>query len=182
MQTIGVIVAGGKSRRMGRDKASIVYNGQTLLDHAATLLDEFGTSDIVILGKPDMEKGIADTLPNGGPAANLQAWINARPLPVKIVVLPVDMPLLTLEQLHMLDRNPNGGFFDDLYLPLITTINRPILEPVTRMKDLLVALSLCPEAVPCAWQRSLTNFNSKADLDRLHATKHNLTLACSDLL
>jgi len=167
VQTIGVIVAGGKSRRMGRDKAAIIFEGQTLLDRAATLLRASAPDQIIILGRPAHKYGIEDPLPDAGPAANLTTWINKQPLPLRLTVLPVDMPLLTSEQLQALEACPKGAFFEDLYLPLTATIREPISDQVVRMKDLLRALDLQAIPVQKTWQKALTNFNSANDIDTL---------------
>jgi len=167
MRKIGVILAGGQSRRMGKDKATIIFNGQTFLDHTIQLLKKWGSDDIVVLGRPDIPLGIRDPREGAGPAANLQAWINTQKPPFRMAVLPVDMPLLSVTQLHKLDSNPTGGFFDDLYLPIITTIGGFLPKKVSRMKDLLSVLSLQPIAIPDAWRNELTNFNTVESIRRL---------------
>lgn len=172
VKTIGVIMAGGKSRRMGRDKAAILYRGQTLLAHAENLLTAFGCDEHIILGRPGMEKtGTADPLPGEGPAANLTAWADRQTFPVKLVVLPVDMPLLAAEHLRLLDNDTGGGFFEDLYLPLVATLHTPIPqskpEPIVRMKDLLQALQLKPVKPPETIRGALINFNSPEQLNAL---------------
>lgn len=179
MRKIGIIVAGGKSRRMGQDKADILYRGKSLLEHAVDLLASFGVRQTIVLGKPDHAFGIADPLPNAGPAANIAAWVSAlyqgnssqatAKEPLQLVILPVDMPLLGRVQLQALNANENGGYFDDLYLPLIATVDRPLSCNGARMKDLLTALKLNAVAVQKAWQPALTNFNSVADLEALKA-------------
>lgn len=160
-------MAGGKSRRMGKDKATIVYRGETLLTHAAKLLTAFGCDDSVILGRAESAAGVVDPLPGAGPAANLQAWINGLVLPVRLVVVPVDMPLLTLKHLDALAENDSGGFFEDLYLPFVATVYNPLLQPLVRMKALLATLQLPAVQADKAWQDALTNFNTSDDLKKL---------------
>lgn len=166
MQTIGLILAGGQSQRMGRDKALITYQGHTFLDHAIHLLKAFNVNQLGVLGRRDHPLGIPDPAPGAGPATNLHAWINHQPAPFKLIVIPVDMPLLALEHLSALDAG-NGGYFDDLYLPFIATISGHIEGRSVRMKDLLTSLALTAKAVPKAWEQQLTNFNSETDLKDL---------------
>lgn len=177
MHKIGIIVAGGKSRRMGNDKAAILYKNKSLLDHAIDLLVSFGLRETIVLGKPDHMFGVADPILGAGPATNIVAWINglyqngsknARSRePLRLVILPVDMPLLGIEQLQALNKREQGGYFEDLYLPLIATVDRPLSCRGTRMKDLLATLELKPVVAPNIWQPALKNFNSTADLEAL---------------
>lgn len=47
MRILGVVLAGGKSLRMGTDKGLVVYKGKPMVEHSIELLEKF-TSDIVI--------------------------------------------------------------------------------------------------------------------------------------
>ena len=73
-----VVLAGGKSRRMGRDKLSMVYDGRTLLESAVQRFkSEF--SDVYISvsdeGKyPNIDaQRIVDIIPGVGPLSGLHA-------------------------------------------------------------------------------------------------------------
>ena len=50
----GLVLAGGTSRRMGRDKAAIVIDGQTLLQRAVSLLSHH-VSDVFVSVRPDQQ-------------------------------------------------------------------------------------------------------------------------------
>jgi len=167
VQKTGIIVAGGKSRRLGQDKAEILYEGETLLGRAIHLLSNSGHGKIVIIGRPNHTLGTADLVPDEGPAANLKSWINNQTLPLSITVLPVDMPLLTKDQITALHANPHGSYFDDLYLPFAATVTQPIDKECVRMKDLLSALVLNKLPIPVHWRSALTNFNTAADFSKL---------------
>jgi len=159
-------MAGGKSRRLGRDKAELLYKNKPLLDHAIDLLSACHLNKTIILGRAH-PLGIADPLPDAGPAANLKSWINAQPHPVHLTVIPVDMPLLRLVQINALRTTPTGGYFDDLYLPFAATVTHPVVGTILRMKDLLSALALPKVSVPPHWQNALGNFNTAEDFQRL---------------
>ena len=46
----GVVLAGGRSSRMGRDKALLEIDGCTLLDRAVALLHEAGAATVIVSG------------------------------------------------------------------------------------------------------------------------------------
>lgn len=46
----GAVLAGGRSRRMGTDKALIPHGGRTLVEHAATALATAGADPVVVVG------------------------------------------------------------------------------------------------------------------------------------
>lgn len=171
MQTKGVILAGGRSSRMGQDKAHIRYKGKTLLEHAEALLLELNVSQVCVIGKEDHPHGIKDAAPYAGPAAALLHWIKQQPTPFRLIVLPVDMPFLNGEQLQYLLSFEEGAYFDDLYLPFTCTLHESIVSDVTRMKDLLQQLQVKCVQPPQNWLKKLVNINEKSDLTLLHVPK-----------
>ncbi len=92
---VGVVLAGGESRRMGRDKAALVVAGKTLAERAADLLDPV-VSEVVIAdrgrGLVAGRRSVADG-PGRGPAAGLLGAAAARP-GRELVVLACDLPVV----------------------------------------------------------------------------------------
>ncbi len=109
----GFVLAGGRSRRMGRDKAGLELDGVTLLERAVRLLrsleipvtavlnDEqgFGVDDIAI---------IRDLIPEAGPLGGLHAALLHTSAEANFV-LGCDLPLLTAELFHCLRRHLRGA-------------------------------------------------------------------------
>ena len=95
-QATGFVVAGGLSRRMGRDKALLPWEGGTLLDHAIARLRQV-TDDVRILCGPEpryADRGLPlVTDGDGGPAAlaGLLAGLLALERPLGLF-LAVDLP------------------------------------------------------------------------------------------
>jgi molybdopterin-guanine dinucleotide biosynthesis protein A len=90
----GILLAGGESRRFGSPKADAVYEGETLAHRAWRLLGE-ACDDRVLVGPG----GVDD--PGTGPVAAIAAGLRAAAHDVAVVV-PVDMPRLTVGALHEL--------------------------------------------------------------------------------
>ena len=55
----GIILAGGKSRRMGVDKAGLTLNGMTFLEIQVRKLQLLGAADIMISGKTGCSPDLA---------------------------------------------------------------------------------------------------------------------------
>src|SRR5262245_23173248 len=85
---VGVILAGGASTRMGRDKALLEIEGETLLARAARRLGE--VCEEVLVADAGRFGGIPDG-PGRGPAAGLLGAARARPGRA-LLVLAVDLP------------------------------------------------------------------------------------------
>jgi molybdopterin-guanine dinucleotide biosynthesis protein A len=99
----GLILAGGRSTRMGQDKALLEWQGASLLSHARTLLQASGVDAIHVGGRPEELDGLADSHPRAGPArAILDAARLFRDRYESLLVIPVDMPLLGRDQLDPL--------------------------------------------------------------------------------
>jgi molybdopterin-guanine dinucleotide biosynthesis protein A len=88
----GVLLAGGESRRFGSPKSDAVFAGETLHARAWRLLDE-ACEERILVGPGDD--------PGTGPVAAIAAGLQAASHEIAVVI-PVDMPLLTVDALHAL--------------------------------------------------------------------------------
>lgn len=100
---IGVVLAGGRSRRMGRDKALLDWRGRSLLDHALARFAEAGIAHAVVSGDRPTHAGIPDTHPGEGPLAGLLA-VACRHPGRRLLLVPVDMPRLPAAWIEALSR------------------------------------------------------------------------------
>lgn len=107
VKRIGVVLAGGRSSRMGHDKALLKWQGRNLLEHAVQRLQVAGCEHILVSGRPTHPLGVPDVVPYAGPPAAVfsvltylqaKAELDGRPL----LFLPVDMPLLRPQTLAAL--------------------------------------------------------------------------------
>ena len=92
----GFILAGGKSARMGRDKASLEWQHRTLLEH---MFDQLSTAAdrVYIVGRHQLP----DQLPGLGPLSGIATALEASQADANLVVA-VDLPLLTKQFLKYL--------------------------------------------------------------------------------
>jgi molybdenum cofactor guanylyltransferase len=103
----GFVLAGGKSSRMGQDKAFIQLGGRTLLAHALELA-KAATGSAWIVGS--MEKFAAfgqvaeDIYPGQGPLAGIHRALTSTHTELNLI-LAVDMPFLQLDFLNYLSRS-----------------------------------------------------------------------------
>ena len=98
------VLAGGKSTRMGEDKASLAFKGRTLLQRALDLAHAVA-GKVRIVG--DRKKfsafgpTIEDLFPHRGPLGGIHAALQSSNTDLNLI-LAVDMPLLTPEFLQHL--------------------------------------------------------------------------------
>jgi molybdopterin-guanine dinucleotide biosynthesis protein A len=96
----GIVLAGGQSKRLGVDKALLVFGGRTLLEIAVERLKEL-TPDVVVAcgagtrpGWPVVaSRNIVDRVPGRGPLAGLDAGLRIIANEAAVVVA-CDMPFL----------------------------------------------------------------------------------------
>lgn len=111
----GVVLAGGRSTRMGRDKALLTLpNGRTLLEQAVATLRETGATEVLVsvgngrtYGLPDTRE-ILDVQDGCGPMGGLQACL-ADARQALCVVLAVDLPAMTEAYLEGLLAEADSG-------------------------------------------------------------------------
>ena len=119
-----IILAGGASRRMGVDKAVLVWEGRRAIDRVADLARALGARRVLTAGDGDygLER-VADPTPQAGPVAGVLAGLAAlRGRPGRVLVLAVDAPTLRPEDLTpLLAASPPGANFAGLPLPMVIT-------------------------------------------------------------
>ncbi len=102
----GIILAGGLSSRMGRDKASLPFGGGTLLSVQEDKLRALGITDILLSGYADGM--IPDDTPGCGPLGGLAACLT-RAKHKRALVLSVDVPLVPVGALSALIAAHTAG-------------------------------------------------------------------------
>jgi molybdopterin-guanine dinucleotide biosynthesis protein A len=105
--TSAVLLAGGESRRMGRDKAEIIFRGQPLWQRQLELLQGLRPEKIFVSVRttpawlPFNVEPLLDETPSRGPLSGLTRALTAMETS-HLVVLAVDMPFMTSAQMRLL--------------------------------------------------------------------------------
>ncbi|MEZ4756372.1 MAG: molybdenum cofactor guanylyltransferase [Flavobacteriales bacterium] len=94
----GVVLAGGQSSRMGRDKALMPYDGRTLLDRALDSLEPH-VQELLVIGDPGKYGHVgpfvvADDIPGVGPLGGIVTAMRYASHD-RLLVLACDMPHVT---------------------------------------------------------------------------------------
>jgi molybdenum cofactor guanylyltransferase len=116
MNISAVLLAGGESRRMGRDKATILFRGRPLWQIQLDLLRTLNTKEIFVSARTDPvwrpadAHFVSDIPPSRGPLSGLAASLN-RMCGTHLLALAVDMPLMSEKYLrHLCDKiEPHVG-------------------------------------------------------------------------
>lgn len=98
---LGVVLAGGRSQRMGVDKARLLWRGRTLLEHATGMLREAGCSRVLVSGDHPGYACVPDQFPDRGPLGGL-ASIVGQASEARWLVVAIDQPLLDASMLRAL--------------------------------------------------------------------------------
>ena len=107
MDISAVVLAGGESRRMGRDKAWLHVNGQPLIVRALAELPCLNLEQIFVSGRADWPAGaldhpvLLDSRPGCGPVAGIERALLAM-RSTHLLVLAVDLPFMSAEFLRKL--------------------------------------------------------------------------------
>jgi molybdenum cofactor guanylyltransferase len=101
------VLAGGKSTRMGADKAFLDFDGRTLLDHALDRARQV-SARVCIVGDPGKfgtyGESLQDRYPNCGPLGGIEAALASTATELNLV-LGVDLPFIEVAFLkHLLSR------------------------------------------------------------------------------
>lgn len=156
----GLILAGGKSSRMGRDKAGLMLAGETLLARSRRVLEAAGCDPIMMSGAH--VGGLVDNYPEKGPLGGIQAGLQVlnqdpeKKEGTRLLVIPVDMPKLSESTLHPLlnARTQSPVYFENSALPCVL--------PVTPAVSSYLEACLASEGSDCSVMSLLRFFDAQA--------------------
>jgi molybdopterin-guanine dinucleotide biosynthesis protein A len=154
-----VLLVGGQSRRFGAPKELAEYGGETLRARAWRLLGE-ACDERIAVGSGGLDD------PGTGPVAAAAVGLRAAAHDVAIVV-PVDMPLLTVGALHALaDACRDAAVAQSGPLPCAVA-RRALPAFETGERRLRTVLAGLDTAVVELDEGILANVNTPAELDTL---------------
>ena len=181
-----IVLAGGQSRRMGRDKALIEFQGKPLIAHVIDTLREL-TNDVVVVSNrsevysPFGVRVTPDYDPPCGPLGGIAAGLQAAQHDLAVAVA-CDMPFLNVRLLrYLLDAAVDydavvpqlGDEFEPLHAVYRQTCYHPIVQRIEtgqrRVISFFADVRLRPVPEP-EWRaidpdgRSLINLNTPDDL------------------
>ncbi|TVQ84548.1 MAG: molybdenum cofactor guanylyltransferase [Micavibrio sp.] len=167
----GIVLAGGKSSRMGENKALLRYGDATLLDHMITQLQKTGISEIFVSGEYDGYRCIPDapdTEKFAGPAVairNILQQLQQAEAETAFdfdgaVFVPVDMPLLSPEALDYLLQYEDGAYFAGQPLPACFPLPAVTDGAAKSMRGLLRENNITEKELPQQFFRDMLNANT----------------------
>lgn len=127
MPLIGMVLAGGRSSRMGRDKALLPWRGRPLIEQQIGTLLAAGVDEVKVSGdRPDYQ-GVTDPMPHAGPVGGIAA-VAAACSDGELLIVPVDMPRLQpalLARLCAITMTAGCVRFADHVLPMRLRLDAP---------------------------------------------------------
>jgi molybdopterin-guanine dinucleotide biosynthesis protein A len=122
------VLAGGKSARMGTDKAFVLLDGRTLLDRALAVLRTV-TADVQIVGDPakygSFARCVEDIYRNCGPLGGIHAALHSSASELN-VMLAVDLPFVTAELLQFLLLRARANESSEVTVPRVEGRLQPL--------------------------------------------------------
>lgn len=112
---------------MGENKAYLKWNGIPLYQHMMALLDQAGVPRIMVSGKGFGSHSVPDELPGRGPLSGIHAALSQLDDGDRLLVVPVDMPLLPVAALATLASQQQPCCFEGYTLPMLLPV-MPLLR------------------------------------------------------
>ena len=128
MAFVVLILAGGRSQRMGQDKSALQRpDGMTQMDYLIRLAKALNADRILVNhAHPAVTEPVSvirDRFTDKGPLAGIHAATTELQNGDRLLVLPCDMPALTASSLQPLLNAPASACFEHYPLPCVLTIS-----------------------------------------------------------
>lgn len=180
-----IILAGGKSERMGTDKGLLDLNGKPFIKHICEALQPIvGSNILIIAGNAEYDTfgytRIEDIIENKGPVGGLYAALNSSKTKVNLV-LSVDVPLVSTELLEWLIANHDETFMvtqtavGEKTSPLVGIYDRSmrvvfgehIAGKQLKLRTVIDDVKHKTLTVPEKWNNQVQNINTQEEYQNL---------------
>jgi molybdopterin-guanine dinucleotide biosynthesis protein A len=136
MSLSAVLLAGGESRRMGKDKATILFRGKPLWEVQLDVLRKLDPTEILLSARNDPSwrpvdvQFVGDVPPSRGPLSGLAASLVTM-RGTHLLALAIDMPAMAENYLRVLREQIGSGQgviprIDDRFEPLAAIYPREV--------------------------------------------------------
>lgn len=185
----GVILAGGRSRRMGRDKATLEVAGETLFARTSGMLRSLFPRVLIAGDRPDLTQPDLPCVPDIYPGSSLggiHGGLSAASTPW-VFVVPCDLAFPDPELVRFILRHKEGcdsvvlrtpGGFEPVFAlyhkRCLPAMEEMLRRGSCRIYDLYEQMQVCyldAEELPSGWERALLNLNTPEDLQRMDKEK-----------
>lgn len=185
MKVTGIILAGGKSLRMGTDKAMLQINENSFLKHCHNVLSEMCDEIIISSANEKHElpntKRVSDIYSDKGPLGGLHAGLSASKTDLNLC-LSVDTPFVTVAFLQWMlnQQKADKSFFikeAGRFHPLIGVYHKNAIDSIeTALKNNQLRTSELIQNIPHDWQHAeiydnyhfgiLANINTQEEYEK----------------
>ncbi|WP_298238122.1 molybdenum cofactor guanylyltransferase [uncultured Algibacter sp.] len=180
----GIILAGGKSSRMGTDKGFLILNNKPFVQYSIDALKPLVDEVIIVSDNSDYDvfglKRIIDITKNAGPVSGIYSGLEASKTELNLI-LSCDIPLITSEVLKQLINavDENSEIIqvesNSKTMPLIALYKRPIKDKFKSFLEqderrLRVAIKACNYknvVLDEVYQNTTVNVNTKEELKQI---------------
>ncbi len=180
----GVILAGGRSRRMGRDKATLTVDGRSLFERVHEAFNAVFEQLLIAGDRPDLASkavpSFADEFPgsalggiHGGLKAAQTPWIFVAPCDLAAPDPNLIRHLLPYRHNYdaVVPRTPAGfepvfALYHKNCLPLMEQMLRAGNYRIYDFYDRIRTRFVGSDELPPGWQTALVNLNSPVDLEQ----------------
>ncbi len=159
----GIVLAGGRSSRMGTNKALLPYKNVPLVEYMSHLLRQAGLADIYISGDVPGYACIDDAVRHDGPAQAMHNLLSRFADGYeRLLFVPVDMPLMQVNVLDDLMAHDGSVYYDGYPLPVCLSAGR-VEGDYRSVRELLAAKNARSVELPAAYDKTMSNINTKED-------------------
>jgi len=181
----GIILAGGKSTRMGTDKGFVKFNNKTFIQHIIDTLQPLVNEIIIVSNNPNYDvfklKRVDDIIENSGPIAGLYTGLHHSNTEYNLV-LSCDTPLINQEIFKQLISHTNKDIeviqieSEGKTMPLIALYHKKcentclklLKSGERRLRFLIKQLKSKTIVLDATLGKYTANINSQSDLKNLN--------------